>query len=95
MVGKALTARGIFSIDRLLVVGGKTMGGVNEYSDDSDSEFQLDEEVEVDTFIDAVEGTGKRRREPAAKRTGALHRLERRRDRNWLRDQLSDWDDYD
>jgi len=24
-----------------------------------------------------------------------LHRIERRRDRDWLREQLSDWDDYD
>jgi hypothetical protein len=71
------------------------MGGVNEYSDDSDGEFQLDEEVDLDTFIEVVEGTGKRRREHVPKRGGALHRLERRRDRNWLRDQLSDWDDYD
>jgi hypothetical protein len=71
------------------------MGGVNEYSDDSDGEFQLDEEVDLDAFIDVVEGAGKRRREHVPKRGGALHRLERRRDRNWLRDQLSDWDDYD
>lgn len=71
------------------------MGGVNEYSDDMDGDFLLDEEMNLETFIEEVEGKGTRRREHMPKHGGALHRLERRKDRNWLRDQLSDWDDYD
>lgn len=71
------------------------MGGLKEYSDDYDGEFQLDDEMDLDDFIEEVEDKGKRRRESAAKRSGALHRLERRRDRDWLRSQLSDWDDYE
>jgi hypothetical protein len=71
------------------------MGGVNEYSDDMDGDFLLDEEMNLETFIEEVEGKGTRRKEHMPKRGGALHRLERRKDRNWLRDQLSDWDDYD
>jgi hypothetical protein len=71
------------------------MSGVNEYSDDMDGDFLMDEEMDLETFIDDVEGKGAGRKEHMLKRAGALHRLERRKDSNWLRDQLSDWDDYD
>jgi hypothetical protein len=71
------------------------MSGLNEYSDDADGDFFLDDESDVDTVMESAEGSGARLREHMRKRGGALHRIERRRDRDWLREQLSDWDDYD
>ena len=69
------------------------MAKENEYEADDFDEFDADfvQDVDLENF-DETEVVAKR---PSKRRQLAWQRLDQRWESEWLREQLSDWDDWD
>ena len=64
-------------------------------SDEFDEAELLGEgELNVEEFIDSMEGGSAKKAEPAPPERAGWQRVDDWRDARWLREQLNDWDDW-